>query len=138
MSKYFLYFWGWFEFRTPWDMKTLCIYAEFLYYWDLYYIVLTNCAWKCLHASVHGSQIVKFAYIERENICIHVYPHLIFLKFVLYFFIFPYLLNFHQSCFFQNLFCFSYFYWGRKLFLKPILFIGGVFALQRGNCLYFL
>ena len=36
-------------------------------------------------------------------------------------FIFPHLLNFPQ-----NLFCFSYFYRGRKMFLKLLLFIGGV------------
>ena len=28
----------------------------------------------------YGSHSVKFAYIERENICVHVHPQLIFFK----------------------------------------------------------
>ena len=92
---------------------------------------------KCLHASVYGSNSVKFTYIERENICIHVYLNLFF-KFGLCCFIFPHLLNFPQNYFSQNLFCFSYFYRGEKLFLQPMLFIGGVVALHWGSCLYFL
>ena len=73
------------------------------------------------HATVYGSHSVKFAYIERENIFLHGYPQLLF-----FFLVFPHLLNFFQNCFLQNLCCFPYFYRGRKLFLKSMLFIRGV------------
>ena len=39
---------------------------------------------------------------------------------------FPHPLNFTQNCFSQNLFCFSYFYRGRNLFLT--------FVVLRGSC----
>ena len=57
---------------------------------------------KCLHASVYGSHSVKFAYIERENIFLHMYPQLFFfffLKFGLCLFSFPHVLNFPQIFF---------------------------------------
>ena len=65
------------------------------------------------HATINGSHSVKFAFIERENIFLHVYPQLSFLSFACVFFIYPYLLKFSQ-----NLFCFSYFYRGRSLFFN--------------------
>ena len=49
---------------------------------------------------------------------------------------FPHLLKFPQNCFSQNLFCFSYFYRGRKVFFnlcgsqKELLFVtGGVVSI---------
>ena len=33
---------------------------------------------------------------------------------------------------------FPIFFWGRKMFLKPMLFIQGVVTFHRGSCLYFL
>ena len=33
---------------------------------------------ECLHASVYGSHSVEFAYIERDNIFLRVYPQLFF------------------------------------------------------------
>ena len=33
------------------------------------------------HATVYGSHSVKFAFIERENIFLHLYPQLSFFKF---------------------------------------------------------
>ena len=85
---------------------------------------------ECLHASVYGSHTIKFAYIKRENICINVNSQF-FCFFVWFVFFFPHLLNFPQNCFSQDLFCFSYFYRGRKLFLKLVAF-------HWGSCLYFL
>ena len=78
-----------------------------LYHWDLYCIVLTDCVWKCLHASVYGLYSVKFAYIERENFFFMCILNLFF-KFGLYLFSFPHLLNFSW-----NLFCFFYIFIGR-------------------------
>ena len=57
-------------------------HAEFLYYWDLYCIVLINCVW---------------------NVCTHLFMgHIVSTYMCL--FIFPYLLNFSQNCF-SNLLC---------------------------------
>ena len=132
--------------RMIWIQITLIhentLHVEFLYHWDLY-CILYNLNWlclKCLHASIYGSHSIKIAYIERENIRIHVHPYIffLFLKFGLCLFIFPHLLHFFQSYFSQNLFCFAYFYRGRKLVLKPMLFIRRVITLRRGSCLYFL
>ena len=75
------------------------------------------------HAIVYGSHSVKFAFIERDNIFLQVNPHF----FCLCLFIYPRLLNFPLNCFSQNLFCF---YRGRKMFLKPMLIIGGVVSLS--------
>ena len=120
MCKYFLYYWGWFEFSKyldTWKHIACWIFISLrsiLYSLNWLYL-------ECLHASVYGSHSVKFAYIERENIFLHGYPQLLF-----FFLVFPHLLNFFQNCFFQNLCCFPYFYRGRKLFLKSMLFIRGV------------
>ena len=79
------------------------------------------------HATTYGSHSVKFAFIERGNIFLYVYPQLNFVfKFGLCVFIFPTFLNFPQICF-------SYFYRGRKVFFnlccsqrELLRFIGGV------------
>ena len=84
-------------------MKTL--HAEFLYHCDLYCIVLTYCTLKCLPTSIHGSHTIEFTSIERENICILVYPQLIILVWFV-------LLYFSPPPKFSP-----------KLFLKPNLFI---------------
>ena len=41
------------------------------------------------HATVYGSHSVKFAFIERDNIFLHVYPQLSFLSLVCVFLFFP-------------------------------------------------
>ena len=137
----FLHYWGWFEFLKhldTWKHITCWIFMSLK-------SIVRSLNWlrlECLHASVYGSHSVKYANIERKNIFIHVYPQLfiyLFVKFGLCIFSFPHLLNFPQNYFFQNLFCFSYFYWGRKLFFfKPMLFFRGVVALHKGSCIYFL
>ena len=63
----------------------------------------------------HG---VKFASIERENIFLQAYLQLLCCL------VFPHLLNVPQNCFSQNLFCFSYFYRGRSLFLTFVVHRG--------------
>ena len=69
------------------------------------------------HATVYGSHSVMFVFIERKNIFLYVYPQLnFFFNLGLCVFIYPHLLNFPKNYFFQNLFCFSYFYRGRKCF----------------------
>ena len=82
------------------------------------------------HATVYGSHSVKFAFIERENIFLYVYPQLNFFKIRLVCFSFPHLLIFLQNCFSQILFCFSYFYRGRSLFL--------ILVIHRGSFLLFI
>ena len=84
------------------------------------------------HATVYGSHSVMFAFIESENIFLHVYSQLNFLSLVCESF-FPHLLIFPQNCFSQNMFCFSYFYRGKKVFFnlccsqrELLLFTGGV------------
>ena len=52
--------------------------------------------------------------------------NLIFFKFGLCVFIFSRLLNFSQNCFSQHLFCVSYFYRGRSLFLTFVVHRGVV------------
>ena len=41
------------------------------------------------HVTVYGSHNGKFAFIERENIFLHVYPQLSFFKNLVYVFLFP-------------------------------------------------
>ena len=77
------------------------------------------------HTTAYGSYSVKFAFIERENIFLYVYPQLYFFSLV---FVFLYLSpppKFFPKLFFPKLVCFSYFY-------------RGVVALHRGSCLYFI
>ena len=81
------------------------------------------------HATVYGSHNVMFAFIEKENIFLHVYPQLNFFQFGSCAFIFPRLLNFPQNCFSRNLFCFSNFCRGEFFF---------TFVVLRGSCIYFL
>ena len=72
------------------------------------------------HATIYGLHSVKFAFIERKNIFLHVYPQLSFYVWFVCLY-FPHLQNFPQ-----NLFCFSYFYRGRSLFLTFVLHRGVV------------
>ena len=82
----------------------------------------------CTHATVYGSHSVEFAFVERDNSFLYMYPQLNFVfKFGLCVFIFPTFLNFPQSYFSQNMFCFSYFYRGRKVFFLT-------FVVLRGSC----
>ena len=128
--------------RLIWVQNTLThentMHAEFLYHRDLYCVVLTDCAWRvCMY--LYMGHIVSSLYILKERI-------FVFMCILFFFFFgllcvslfFPYLLNFPQNYSFQNMFCFSYFYRGRKLFLKPMLFIWGVVILHKESCLYFL
>ena len=99
----------------------------FLYHWDLFCMVLTNCTWNvCMHLFM--GHIVSNLHILKERIFVFKCILSLIFKFGLYLFSFPHLLNFSQ-----NLFCFSYFYRRRKLFFKTNA-IGGVALL----ILYFL
>ena len=83
--------------------------------------------------------IVSCLHLLKERIFfLHVSPHLNFFKFGLCVFIFSHLLKFPQNCFSQHLFCVSYFYRGRKVFFPLLFMLGGVVALHRGSCLYFI
>ena len=140
MCKYFLYFWGWFEFKLPWYMKTHCMWNFYIIeIYIVFCIILIDCASSvCMHLFM--DHIVSRLHILKERIFVFmcILTFFLFLKFGLCLFIFPHLLHFSQSYFSQNLFCFSYFYRGRKLVLKPVLFIRRVITLHRGSCLYFL
>ena len=88
------------------------------------------------HAFVYGSHSVKFAFIERENICVHVYLQLFFFWLGLCLFTFPHLQNFPQNCFFPKLFLFFLFLQGEKLVFnlfcsqgELLLFIEGVVSI---------
>ena len=82
------------------------------------------------HATVYGSHSAMFAfYLKREYFFFMCILNLVF-KFGLCVFIFPTSYIFPQNNFFpKHLFCVSYFYRGRSLFLT--------FVLHRGSCLYF-
>jgi len=84
--------------------------------------------------------IVSRLHILKERIFVFMCILTFFLFFKVWYVLiyFSYLLHFSQSYFSQNLFCFSYFYRGRKLVLKLVLFIRRVIALHRGSCFYFL
>ena len=79
-------------------------------------------------------------FIERENFFLHVYPQLRFFVFfknlVCVFLFIPTPLFFSKTIFPKTCFVFPIFI-GEKFFL-PLLFLGGVVALHRGSCLYFL
>ena len=79
-----------------------------------------------MHALVFRLHSVKLAYIERENICIHVYPQIFFLARLVSFYFFPTSYNFPQKLFFPIFFFVFTIFTGGESFLKPILFIGGV------------
>ena len=92
-------------------MKISCMH-EFLFHWELYCIVLSYHAWKCLYASVHGLHGVmlcikwnKEYWYSMCNFCV----------------IFFYLLKiiFSKNCSIIKK-------KGRKLFLQLLLFIRGV------------
>ena len=67
-------------FEVELNSKYLDTWKNFVYWiFILLRSILYSLNWlclKCLHASVYRLHSVKFAYIERENICIHVYPQL--------------------------------------------------------------
>ena len=81
------------------------------------------------HAIVYG-HIVSCLHLLKERIFFFICILNLVFKFGLCLFTFPLLLNFSQNCFSQNLFCFSYFYRRRSLFLT--------FVVHKGCCLYFL
>ena len=81
----------------------------------------------CMHLFM--GHILSSLHILKERIFVFIFILKLFFKFG---FFPPHLLNFTQ-----NFFCFSYFCRWRKLFLKHMLFIGGVVARHRGSCLYF-
>ena len=64
-----------------------------------------------MHLFMSQSYSVKFAYIERENIRIHVYPQpfFFFLVWFVFIFIFPHLLNFPETIFSKTCFIFPIF-----------------------------
>ena len=87
-----------------------------------------------------GHIVPYLHFIERENIfssCVSSTQFFFFFKNLVYVFLFiPTPFIYPQNCFFQNLFCFSYFYRGRKVFFnlcgsqgELLLFIGGVVSI---------
>ena len=70
------------------------------------------------HATVYGSHSVKFAFIERENIFLHVYPQLsFFLKTrFLFFYLSPPPLFFPKTVFPKTYFVFPIFIGGEIFF----------------------
>ena len=89
------------------------------------------------YATVYGSHSVKFAFIERDNIFLHVYPHLSFLSLVcMSFFSPPPKLS--PTLFFPQLVLFFLFLQGGKSFFfnlccsqrELLLFIGGVVSIS--------
>ena len=98
-----------------------------------YFIYSCNCLWviQC-HVCILLKERIFF---------LHVYPQLsfffFFFKLGLCLFIYPHPFIFPQNCFSQNLFCFSYFYRGRKFVFnlcdsqgELLLFIGGVVSIS--------
>ena len=85
------------------------------------------------HATVYESHSVKFAFIERDNIFLHVYPQLSFLSFVCVSFFSPPPKLF-PTLFFPQLVLFFLFLQGEKSFF----YLGGVVTLHKGGCLYFI
>ena len=81
-----------------------------------------------LNATVYGSHSAMFAfYWKREYFFFMCILNLVFfLNLVCVFLFIPTPFIFPQNCFSQNLFCFSYFYRGRKVFLT--------FVVLRGSC----
>ena len=124
--KYFFEIW-WIIHVQIFSLKHIAYFLNlyiYIYLWDLYCIVLTDCAWKCLHASVYGSHSVKFSSCVSST----------YFLLGLCLFSFPHLLNFPQNVFFFFFFSLR----GRKLYLKFMLFIGGFVVVHRGSCLYSL
>ena len=121
-------------------MKTHCMWNFYIIeIYNVFCIILIDCALSvCMHLFM--DHIVLRLHILKERIFVFmcILTFFCFLKFGLCLFIFPHLLDFSQSYFSQNLFCFFYFYRGRKLVSKPVLFIRRVIALHRGSCLYYL
>ena len=67
--------------RLIWVQNTLTheniVHAEFLYYRDLYYIVLTNCAWDvCMHHFM-GHIVVSSLHLLKERIFVFMCIHLL-------------------------------------------------------------
>ena len=94
-------------YKTLDHMKTPCM-LEFLFHWELYFIVLGDHVWKCLYASVHGLHSVKLCLKWKREYWYSMYN--IFFFFFLKMF-------FSKSC--------SILFSGGKLFLQPLLFIVG-------------
>ena len=89
------------------------------------------------HATVYGSHSVKFAFIERDNIFLHVYPQLSFLSLVCVSFFSP-PPKLSPTLFFPQLILFFLFLQGEKRFFfnlccsqgELLLFIGGVVSIS--------
>ena len=86
------------------------------------------------HATIYGSHSAMFAFIERENIfssCVS--STLFFFKtWDVSFYLSPTPLFFPKTCFVFPIFI------GGEIFFQPLWFLGGVVALHKGSCLYFL
>ena len=89
------------------------------------------------HVTVYGSHSVKFAFIERDNIFLHVYHQLSFLSLVCVSFFSP-LPKLSPTLFFPQLILFFLFLQGEKSFFfnfccsqgELLLFIGGVVSIS--------
>ena len=95
-------------------MKTPCT-LEFLFHWELYFIVLGDHVWKCLYASVHGLHSVKLCLKWKREYWYSMYN-------LCFFFFFP------QNVFLQKLF--YSFQWGKVVFTTLAVHSG------RFNCLH--
>ena len=114
MGKYFLYSWGWFEFKTPWHMKTI---------WMLIFILL-----RAILYSLNGLCLEVFScicsWVIYYQVCIYWKREYLyscvsspnFLKFGLCFFIFPHILNFPKNVFPKTCFVFPIFIGGESCF----------------------
>ena len=83
-----------------------------------YFLYSCNCLWV--------TQCHVCILLKERIFFLHVYPQLNFFKFGLCVFIFPYLLNFPQNCFFPKLVLFFLFLQGENFFLT--------FVVLRGSC----
>ena len=109
--------------------------------WKIFFLrnmIDNQCANICsTHVTIYGSHNGKFAFIERENIFLHVYPQLSFFLKLGLCLSFPHFLNFLQNCFSKTCFVFSIFIGGEKFFFlchscqgELLLFIGGVVSIS--------
>ena len=112
-----------------------CVNAESRgnFFWDM---MDNNCSnifstWFEFKHHLFMGHIVSNLHLLNERIFVFM-CNLIFLVWLCFYFSSPPIFSPKLVLFFL------YFYMGRMLFLKPMLFIGGVLAIHRGSWLYFL
>ena len=87
------------------------LHAEFLYHWDLYFIVLTNLLEVFVCICLWVSHIASSLHILKERIFVFMYilNLFFFLVWFVFLFIFPHLLNFPETIFSKTCFIFPIF-----------------------------